>query len=196
MVLDGKNWERWSDLMISLFGAHDVSDLVQNGYKYLGVNPTEAQRLAFKEAKKKDCKALFYIQRNVDNRHFEKISKATRSKETWDILEDYHNGGENVKQVQLQSYRRKYEKMQMEEDHKVSDYFSKMIEIVNLMKNYGENILDHMVVEKVLRSLSPKFDFIVIAIQEAKDVKTIKNEELQSSLEAHELLVIDRGSER
>ena len=28
MVLDGKNWERWSDLMISLFGAHDVSDLV------------------------------------------------------------------------------------------------------------------------------------------------------------------------
>ena len=53
-----------------------------------------------------------------------------------------------------------------------------------------------MVVERVLRSLSQKFDFIVIAIQEAKDVKTMNTEELKSSLEAHELLVIDRSSER
>jgi len=44
-------------------------------------------------------------------------------------MENYHNGGEKVKQVKLQSYRRKYEMMQMEEDQKVSDYFSKMIEI-------------------------------------------------------------------
>jgi len=101
-----------------------------------------------------------------------------------------------VKQVKLQSYRRKYEMMQMEEDQKVSDYFLKMIEIVNLMKNCGENISDKMVVEKVLRFLSQKFDFIVVAIQEAKDVKTMKIEELQSSLVAHELLVIDRSSER
>ena len=86
--------------------------------------------------------------------------------------------------------------MQMEEDQKVSDYFSNMIEIVNLMKNCGENISDQMVVKKVLRSLSQKFDFIVVAIQEAKDVKAVKIEELQSSLEAHELVVIDRSSER
>jgi len=86
--------------------------------------------------------------------------------------------------------------MQMEEDHKVSDYFSKMIEIVNLMKNCGENISDHMVVEKVLSSLIQNFDFIAVTIQEAKDVKSMKIEELQSSLEAHELLVIDWGLER
>ena len=71
-----------------------------------------------------------------------------------------------------------------------------MTEIVNLMKNCGENISDQMIVEKILRSLSQKFDFIVVAIQEAKDVKTMKVEELQSSLEAHELLVLDRSSER
>jgi len=68
--------------------------------------------------------------------------------------------------------------MQMDEDQKVSDYFSKMIEIMNLMKNCGENISDQMVVEKVWRSLSQKFDFIVVAIQKAKDVKTMKIEEL------------------
>ena len=196
LILDSKNWERWSALMRSLFGAQDLSDLVQNGFEEPPANATDVQRATFKENKKKDYKALFYIQQNVDNQHFEKIAKATRSKEAWDILENYHNGGEKVKQVKLQSYRRKYEMMQMEEDQKVSDYFSKMNEIVNLMKNCGENISDQMVVEKVLRSLSQKFDFIVVAIQETKDVKTMKLEELQSSLEAHELLIIDRSSER
>jgi len=66
--------------MRSLFGAQDVSDLVQNGYEDLAANATEVQKAAFKENKKKDCNSL-YIQQNVDNQHFEKISKATRSKE-------------------------------------------------------------------------------------------------------------------
>lgn len=154
--------------MKSLFGAHDVLDLVTNDYEDLGANPTKAQRTAFKEAKKKNCKTLFYIQQNVDAQHFEKISKATRSKEAWDILEGYHDGGENVKQVRLQSYGRKYELMH-EEDKKISDYFSKLLEIVHQMQTCGENIIEQMIVEKVLRSLSPKFDFIVVAIQEAKD---------------------------
>jgi hypothetical protein len=54
LVLDVKNWERYNALMESLFGTQDLSDLVHNCYEDLGPNPTEAQRLAFKEAKKKD----------------------------------------------------------------------------------------------------------------------------------------------
>jgi hypothetical protein len=53
-----------------------------------------------------------------------------------------------------------------------------------------------MVVEKVMRSLTSKFDFIAVEIQEAQDVKTMKIEELQSSLEAHELRMIDRGTNK
>jgi len=44
LVLVGKNWERWSALMRSLFGAQDVSDLGQNCYEDLGANPTDAQK--------------------------------------------------------------------------------------------------------------------------------------------------------
>jgi len=101
LILDGKNWERWNALMKSLFEAQDVLELVENGYEALAANAINVQRAAFKEHKKKDCKALFYIQQNVDNQHFEKISKATSSKQAWDILENYHNGGEKLKQVKL-----------------------------------------------------------------------------------------------
>ena len=106
LVLDGKNWDRWSAVMKSLFGAQDCYEVVMNGYEELGENPNDAQRNAFKEIKKKDYKALFYIQQNVDSQHFEKIAKATKSKEAWDILQSYHDGGEKVKQVKLQSYRK------------------------------------------------------------------------------------------
>lgn len=47
-------------------------------------------------------------------------------------------------------------------------------------------------VEKVIWSLNSRFDLIVATIQESKDLKTLKIEELWSSLEARELRVIDR----
>jgi hypothetical protein len=36
-----------------------------------------------------------------------------------------------VKQIKLQSLRRKYELMLMEEDQKIVDYFSKLMDVVN-----------------------------------------------------------------
>ncbi|MCI85646.1 F-box protein, partial [Trifolium medium] len=50
--------------MKSLFGAQEVLEIVTDGYEELGANPTDAQRTTFRESKKKDCKALFYIQQN------------------------------------------------------------------------------------------------------------------------------------
>jgi len=47
----------------------------------LGANATHVQRNAYKELKKKDYKALFFIQQSVDSRNFERISKSTKSKE-------------------------------------------------------------------------------------------------------------------
>jgi len=196
LVLDGKNWERWSAMMKSLFGAQDVLELVENGYKDVAANATDVQRAAFKGQKKKDCKALFYIQQNVDSNHFENISKITRSKEAWDILAKYYEGSDDVKQVKLQSLRRKYELMLMEDDQRISDYISMLLTVVNQKKACGEEVSDQQVVGKIMRSLTSKFYFIVVAIQESKDVKTPKIEELQSSLEAHEMLVIEISSEK
>jgi len=101
-----------------------------------------------------------------------------------------------VKQVKLQSLRRKYELMLMEDDQRINDYISKLQSIVNQIKACGEEVSDQQVVGKIMRSLTSKFDFIVVAIHESKDVKTLKIEELQSSLEAHEMLVVERSSER
>lgn len=86
--------------------------------------------------------------------------------------------------------------IQMEPTQKVADYFTRILSITNLMKGCGEKLDDQMIMEKILRSLSPRFDYIVCVIEESKNLEDLKIEELQGSLEAHEQMLNDRDTER
>ena len=53
---------------------------------------------------------------------------------------------------------------------------------------------DHKVVEKILRSLPKKFDFVVVTIKESKDLFALSIEELFGILKSHEFWVNKRIS--
>ena len=44
---------------------------------------------------------------------------------------------------------------------------------------------DVTIVEKILRSLTPKYDYVVCSIEESKDIDELWLDELQSSLLVH-----------
>lgn len=69
-----------------LFGMQELLEIVQIGYEALGENHTEVQRNAFKDAKKKECKALFYIYQGLDSANFKKVVKVESSKEAYGII--------------------------------------------------------------------------------------------------------------
>ncbi|XP_010272329.1 PREDICTED: uncharacterized protein LOC104608133 [Nelumbo nucifera] len=74
----------------------------------------------------------------------------------------------------------------MKSGESVQVFLSRVSAIVNQMKSYGEEVFDVTVVAKVLRSLTPKFDHVVAAIEESKDLSNFSFDELMDSLQAHE----------
>jgi hypothetical protein len=95
-------------------------------------------------------------------------------------------GFTRVKRAQLQALRREFEMLRMKEEESVNDYFSRVLAIVNKMKIQGETMEERIVVEKILRSMAGKFNYVVCAIDECKNVETLQIDELQGSLLVHE----------
>ena len=72
--------------------------------------------------------------------------------------------------------------MHMRHNEAVQNYISRMMAVINQMRAFGYKITDQTVVVKVLRSLTPRFDYVVAAIEESKDLSIFSVDELSGSL--------------
>ncbi|CAL2246235.1 unnamed protein product [Prunus armeniaca] len=68
----------------------------------------------------------------------------------------------------------------------ITDFFARTLGIANRMRSNGGTMEEVKVVEKILRSFTPKFDYVVCSIEESKNVAEMRIDELQSSLLVHE----------
>lgn len=101
----------------------DTWDFVKEGVTPLAENVTDEKKAAHKELKKKDYKVLFIIHKCVDLDNFEKLSDVESTKESWEISEKSFGGAEKVKEARLQTHKRTYELLHMEESESIIDFF-------------------------------------------------------------------------
>ena len=58
----------------------------------------------------------------------------------------------------------------MENRENISNYFIKILVLMNQMKTNGNKVEDLTIIEKILRTLPSRFDYIVVVIEELKDL--------------------------
>ncbi|KAH7851348.1 hypothetical protein Vadar_010314 [Vaccinium darrowii] len=83
----------------------------------------------------------------------------------------------------------------MQPGESVSEYFSKTMAIANKMRIYGDKLEDVTIVEKILRSMTTKFNFVICSIEESKEIDTLSIDELQNSLLVHEQKITQQDQE-
>lgn len=114
------------------------------------------------------------------------MANSKTAKEAWDSIIKIYKGVEKVQKVRLQTLHRQFELLQMEKSESISDYFSQTLALVNQMKANGETIGDQQIVEKILRTLTLQFEYIVTSIEESRDLSILTVDELIGSLQMHE----------
>lgn len=98
--------------------------------------------------------------------------------------------------MRLQTHKRQLKLNQMEEKKTISEITTRTARLVNQVKARGETITKHYIFTKILHSLTPKFDNVVVVIEESKDLTTMGKEELQISLEAHEQRMEEKNGDK
>lgn len=103
-----------------------------------------------------------------------KVGDVDSVKEAWDILKKSFGGVEKVKKVNLQNHKRMYELLKMEDNENMADFFSRVTSLVNQIKICAKVLTSKSVVSSILRSLAQKLDHVVVAIEESKDLSSMK----------------------
>lgn len=182
------HYDHWSMLMENFLRSKEYWNLVEIGFVEPadGAAVTEAQQKSLDEMKLKDRKVKNYLFQAIDRTILETILKKDTSKQIWDSMKKKFEGNARVKRSILQALRRDFETLEMKPGESVIDYFSRVMSVANKMRNYGEDMQDVKVVEKILRSLTEKFNYIVCSIEESKNIDQLSIDELESSLIVHE----------
>jgi catechol-2,3-dioxygenase len=87
---------------------------------------------------------------------------------------------DKFKTSKLQILRRDFETLSMKDSDSVESFYTHVIGLINQIRK---------VVEKVLRSFPPKFDSLVVTLEENKDLSQLILDEMQASLINHEHLL-------
>ncbi|CAL8175163.1 unnamed protein product [Prunus armeniaca] len=139
----------------------------------------EAQQKRQDEMKLKDLKVKNYLLQAIDRTILETILKKTTSKHIWESMKKKYQSSTKVKRSQLQALRREFDTIQMKEGESVANYFSRTMSIANKMQMNGESITNVAIVEKILCSMTPQFDYIICTIEESNNVDELTIGELK-----------------
>nr|GMC85858.1 Retrovirus-related Pol polyprotein from transposon TNT 1-94 [Ipomoea batatas] len=192
------HYDHWSMLMENFLRSKELWVMVETAVAEPTADMSADQRTRLEGLKLKDLKAKNYLFQAIDRSILETILSKDSSKNIWDSMKKKFKGNTKAKRLQLQALRSEYETLRMKEGEKASEFVSRVMALVSKLQSNGDQIDEASIVEKILWSMTPKYNFVVCAIEEGNDTSKMTLDELESSLFSHEqkLNLPDREAEQ
>lgn len=154
-------------LMENLLRSRKSWDLIETGITrpeqsviLTGAQGTELAKLTLKDLKVKN-----YLFALIEKTILKTIMKKDTSKDLWESIESKYQGNERIQSALLQRLKMNFEVLEMKEGETISEYFSRVMLVVNDMRNLGEEMSDSKVVENILKTLVEKSTYILCTVE-------------------------------
>jgi hypothetical protein len=106
--------------------------------------------------------------------------------EAWDAIKMMCVSSDKVQKGRAQQLGREFEAMTCRNGEKVDDFALHLSNLVINLEELGEEIEEQRVVEKLLRSVPPRFEHLVTSIETLLDISSLSLEEVTGRLKAQE----------
>ncbi|CAN6574376.1 unnamed protein product [Malus baccata var. baccata] len=203
-IFSGENYEFWRIKMVTIFKSHGLWRLVEKGVtiseskkkKVEGSSEEVEDDEKMVAAYMQDAKALGIIQNAVSDQIFPRIANADSAKVAWDLLYGEYHGGDQVRSVKLQNLRREFEYARMRDDESLSSYLTRLNDLINQMRTFGESLSNERLVQKISgmtrkrhehgkHDTNAKFS-ICLVIENTKCLESVELQEVVAILKSQE----------
>ncbi|GAU35792.1 hypothetical protein TSUD_56690 [Trifolium subterraneum] len=190
------HYDHWAMLMENLLRSKEYWSLIEEGIVTAPAGAMLEQLKVADESRLKDLKVKNFLFQAVDRTILEIILTRNTTKQIWDSMRQKYQGSTKVKRAQLQALKKYFEVLNMKIGESIEEYFSRTLAIANKMSAHGETMTQGTIVEKMLRSLTSRFNYVVCSIEQSYDVTTMSVDELQSSLLVQEQRMKNQKDEK
>lgn len=201
-LFNGSDYAYWKVRMTIYLKSidYDMWLIIKNGY----VEPIiEKEKIVFPKLEKDwddidkkkaslNARCMNTLVCALNKTEFNRISHCLTAQEIWTTLEITHEGTSQVKESKLALLNNEFENFKMTDDESIKVMYARLNTIIYHSRALGKEISELELVRKILRVLPKNFESKVTAIQEAKDLKSIKVDELIGNLISHEIEVYTR----
>lgn len=185
---NGSNWLIWKFQIRQILEASELFDVVDGTTKrpITGGKNYETELVAWK---KSDAKARRAIATTCMKQPLLQIMNCETASEMWTTLKSTY---EQASKSNILFLQQKYYKFEKEPEDDIGSFLSKLMEVVQQLKDQKENISDSMVMTKILMSLPAEYNHFHSAWESASsDNQTMAN--LRARLMAEELRLKSQG---
>ncbi|KAB2613178.1 hypothetical protein D8674_035494 [Pyrus ussuriensis x Pyrus communis] len=158
-IFSGENYEFWRIKMVTIFKSHGLWNLVEKGVKT------------------SDSKKKKKSEGSSEDDGDEEMSAV--------LMQDAKALGIIQNAVSDQIFPR-IANAEMRDDESLSSYLTRLNDLINQMRTFGESLSNERLVQKVLISLSKPYDSICLVIENTKCLETVELQEVVAILKSQE----------